>query len=154
MDTGSSVSTVHPPIRKDFPTLIAWEFLTPVDPHMDHKMVVGLEGLLTHWTVLSFPGNSWNLVGDLSNLPGLSTPRKGPPQQRRADTYYLTCFNALFFTSTLSPDGWGWGVGTSAQAAAPAEVGPKTVSGYPRFRFLTSCLILTRQPNSWILLSV
>ena len=48
MNTGSCVSGMHPFVGKNLPTLTTWEFLTPVDPHMDHKVVVGLEGLLVH----------------------------------------------------------------------------------------------------------
>ena len=81
MNTGSCVSGMHPFVSKNLPTLTTWEFLTPVDPHMDHKVVVGLKGLLAHQTVLSFPGYSWNLVGDLSNLPSLSTLGKVFPMK-------------------------------------------------------------------------
>ena len=68
---------------KHLPTLTTWEFLTPVYTHVYHQMVVGLEeGPLAHRTVLSFPGNRRNLVGDLSDLPGLGIPWQVLPSKK------------------------------------------------------------------------
>ena len=103
LNTGSCVSGMHPSVSKNFPTLTTWEFLTPVDPHMDHKAVVGLEGLLAHQTVLSFPGYSWNLVGDLSNLPSLSTLGKVFPTKKGRylllDPFQCPLLHQYFITS-------------------------------------------------------
>ena len=68
---------------KNLPTLTTWEFLTPVDTHMNLSPVVGLEDLLAHWAWCFTPGDCWNLIGDFSNLPGLVpswqvfSPKKG-----------------------------------------------------------------------------
>ena len=154
MDTGSCVSTVHPPICKDFPTLTAWEFLTAVDPNMDHSMMVGLEGLLTHWTVLCFPGNSQDLVWDLSNLPGLSTLRKVLPT-KKGRHQLLNPFQCPLLDQYLITSRMGFGCRKLCRGRSTHRGRtPKAVSGYPGFRFQTSCLILTGQTNSWILLSV
>ena len=72
-----------PPWGKDLPTLTTWEFLTPVDTHMNLSPVVGLEDPLAHWAWCFAPGDRWNFIGDFSSLPGLVpswqvfTPKKG-----------------------------------------------------------------------------
>ena len=67
---------------KHLATLTTWKLLTSMHPHVDHQGVVGIEGPLAHRAVLPFPGNSWNLVGDLSNFSGLGTLRQVLPLKK------------------------------------------------------------------------
>ena len=153
MNTGSCMSCMHPFIGKNLPTLTTWEFLTPVDPHMDHKVVVGLEGLLAHRTVLSLPGYRWNLVGDLSNLPSLSTLRKVFPT-KKGGHLLLYLFQHPLLDQYLILSRTDLGRNLCRSRSLHRGRTPKHVSGYPRFSFQTSSLILAGQPNRWILLSV
>ena len=56
---------------KNLPTLTTWEFLTPMDAHMDSQSVVCLEDLSAHRTGCLSSGDSLNLVWDLSDFTGL-----------------------------------------------------------------------------------
>ena len=99
----------------------------PVDPHIDHKVVVGLEGLLAHWTVLSFPGYSWNLVGDLRNLPSLSTLRKVFPMKKGGHLLLYSFQHPLLYQHfILSRTDLGWNLygsrSTNLCLAPPVQV--------------------------------
>ena len=79
LNTSFSVSPQHFPAGQYLTTLVTWELLSSVHPHVFHQPVVCFKGLLTHQTVLGLSRNSMQLVGDLSNVPGLSTLRKVLP---------------------------------------------------------------------------
>ena len=81
LDTSFNVSQ-HFPAGQYLTTPVTWELLSSVHPHVFHQTVVGFKGLLAHWTVLGLSRNSWQLVGDFSNLPDLSTLRKVFPMKK------------------------------------------------------------------------
>ena len=61
----------HPSGCKNLPTLTTWEFLSPVDTHMNSYSVVQFEDLLAHRAGCLSSGDSQNLVWHLSDFPGL-----------------------------------------------------------------------------------
>ena len=91
-------------VGQHLPTLTTWVLLTPVHLHVYHQPVVCFKGLLTHRTVLGLPWDSRDFVRNINNLPGLSPLVKVLPM-KKAETCCLTCFSALFFTTTSSSAG-------------------------------------------------
>ena len=124
MNTRLGVFSPVPPHGKNLPTLTTWEFLTPVDTHMNLSPVVGLEDLLAHWAWCFTPGDRWNIIGDFCNLPGL-VPSWQVFTWRRAKTCCFILFSALFLMTTSSAATWssagagaGWGSGTDRPAGS------------------------------------
>ena len=83
MNTWLGVFSPVSPQSQHLPTLTTWEFLTPVDAHVNLCPVVGLEDLLADWACCFTPGDRWYIIGDFCCLPGLVpswqvfTPKKG-----------------------------------------------------------------------------
>ena len=71
MNTRLGVFSPVSPRGQHLPTLTTWEFLTPVDAHVNLCPVVGLEDPLADWAWCLAPGDRWYIIGDFSCLPGL-----------------------------------------------------------------------------------